>query len=95
MAQIVSIPEMYTGEMLDLGTVYEIGMHFRAVLDDETEAWFYFGTDPQTIPPPPNTTTTIIERPAVRFPSDFYNLPESSDLIRDLAFEVARNVATK
>ena len=95
MAEIVSIPELYSGAYNDLGAVQEVSMHFRAVHADGTEAWYYYGTDPVVTPPPVTSTAPIVERPAVRFPTDFYNLPETSDLIRDLAFEVARETATK
>jgi len=95
MAEIVSIPELYSGAYNDLGAVQEVSMHFRAVHADGTEAWYYYGTDPVAMPPPAGSAATIVQRPAVRFPADFFNLPEASDLIRDLAYTVARDVATR
>lgn len=87
MANITMVHELYPEGTVELGAVQEVSMRFRASFDDGTERWFYYGVEP------PPELTDAVARPAVRFPADFYNVPEASDLTFDLAYEVARYLA--
>lgn len=86
---IQNIPEVYTDEIVDLGSVArEIKFHMRVVEVDGDPAgvWHYYGTE---VAP---EHAGAIQHPAVHFPLDFFNLPGGADLLFDVAFDVAVNI---
>lgn len=89
MATIQSVPELYTDEIVDLGSAArEIKFHMRVIEigGDPAGVWHYYGTEvPQEYP-------NAVQHPAVHFPLDFFNLPSGAGLLFDLAFDVAINI---
>jgi hypothetical protein len=78
--------EIWTDGEVDEGASRQIKLRVLVVYDDASEEWFNFGS----VMPPEITTYT--DRPSVRFPTDFYLLPDESGLITDLAIESARGL---
>ena len=92
MATIDGVSELWNDGTVSLGAAREVSMHFRARMDDGTEKWFYFGTTP---PFDTGDGLEVVAGPAIRFPSDVYDVPDESDLVFDQAYEVARTKAER
>ncbi len=90
MATIVSIPEMYTDRIEEIGVVRRIYFHARIVFDDGSMSWEYFGTDPAEVLP--TTADPVNEHPYIQLPDDIDDLPnnyQTADLLYSLATTIA------
>lgn len=68
MARIIRIHALFTDRIEAVGGVRRIYFHSFVTMDDHTERWLYFGTDPTDPGREPTTADPIYEYNYIQFP---------------------------
>jgi len=82
--QITVIEEFWTDKIVAAGVASKIYFHFKALFDDGTAEWHYYGT------PIPEGLTAIAHN-YILIPPDLRDLPNESMILYSLALEIAQN----
>lgn len=86
---IQTILEFYYDKIETVGVVKRMFFYMLVLFEDNTKAWYYFGTDP--VDKPPTTGDPINERPYIQLPQDLDDLHgfEANDILYSAARLIA------